>query len=80
MRELMDDTIYRGYVGAVNSGMKFYMTAIPDSILPSQKSLDFDKARMRRLFEAGRKIGAEGLTAWARQPSRLGKFEKIASR
>jgi predicted acylesterase/phospholipase RssA len=80
MRELMDDTIYRGYASAVNSGMKFYMTSIPDSILPSQKSLNFDKARMRKLFEAGRKVGVNGLKAWTRQPPRLGKFEKIASR
>ncbi|MCP4185958.1 MAG: hypothetical protein GY761_22080 [Hyphomicrobiales bacterium] len=34
MRELMDDTIYRGYASAVNSGMKSHMTSIPDSILP----------------------------------------------
>jgi len=80
MRELMDDTIYRGYAGAVNSGMKFYMTSIPDSILPSQKSLNFDKTRMRKIFEAGRMIGLNGLSAWSRQPPRLGKFEKIASR
>ena len=80
MRELMDDTIYRGYASAVNSGMKFYMTSIPDSILPSQKSLNFDKARMHKLFEAGRKVGVNGLKAWTRQPPRLGKFEKIASR
>jgi len=80
MRELMDDTIYRGYASAVNSGMKFYMTSIPDSILPSQKSLNFDTARMRKLFNAGHKIGAAGLTTWKRQPPRLGKFEKIASR
>ncbi len=80
MRELMDDTVYRGYAGAVNSGMEFFMTAIPDAILPPQKSLDFDTERMRKLFEAGRKIGAEGLSAWMRLPPRLGKFEMIAAR
>ncbi len=80
MRELMDDTIYRGYASAVNSGMKFYMTSIPDSILPSQKSLDFNKTRMRKLFDAGRRVGASGLKAWTQQPPRLGKFEKIAAR
>ena len=80
MRELMDDTIYRGYVGATNSGADFYMTAIPDEILPSDKGLDFDKVRMRKLFEAGRKAGLAGPQSWARQPPRLGRFEKVASR
>jgi len=80
MRELMDDTIYRGYVGTVNSGADYYLTAIPDSILPSQKSLDFDTVRMRRLFEAGRELGASGPANWMREPPRLGRYEKVVLR
>ncbi len=80
MKELMEKTVYRGYVGAVNSGAKFYMTAIPDEILPSQESLNFDKKRMRKLFEAGRKVGISGKKGWERQPPRLGKFEILAAR
>ena len=80
MRELMDDTVYRGYVSALNSKMDFYMTAIPDSILPSQVSLDFDPKRMRILFDVGRKIGAAGIEGWANAPPRLGRFEKITAR
>ena len=80
MRELMDDTIYRGYVSALNSKMEFYMTAIPDSILPAQEALDFDKDRMAKLFAAGRNVGRGGLESWSTIPPRLGRFEKIAAR
>ena len=80
MRELMDDTVYRGYVGAINSGADFYLTAIPDEILPSDKGLDFNPERMRRLFEAGRKVGLAGPNGWEKQPPRLGRFEVMAAR
>jgi predicted acylesterase/phospholipase RssA len=80
MRELMDDTVYRGYVSAFNSGTAFYMTAIPDEILPSQESLDFDAERMRELFDAGRKVGREGLGSWMKLPPRLGRYEKLTAR
>lgn len=80
MRELMDDTVYRAYVGTVNSGADFYMTAIPDEILPSQESLNFDTKRMLRLYEAGRKAGSLGPAGWLRAPPRLGRYEKIAVR
>lgn len=80
MRQLMVDAMYRGYVSAVNSGAKYFMTGIPDEILPSQKSLDFDPARMRKLFEAGRKVGAAGLDAWNNAPPGIGRFERMATR
>ncbi len=80
MRQLMDEVMYRGYVTTVNSGAKFYMTGIPDDILPSQKSLDFDPVRMNRLFEAGRKLGASGVKNWRNTPPRLGRYQRLAVR
>ena len=80
MRELMDDTIYRGYVSAINSNTQFFMTAIPDEFEPSQISLDFDTKRMIKLFEAGRKAGISGVDSWLTAPPRLGKYEVIARR
>jgi predicted acylesterase/phospholipase RssA len=80
MREMMDDTIYRGYVAALNSGMDFHMTAIPDEILPSQESLDFNSERMHKLFAAGRKVGKAGIKDWQNSPPRLGRYERLAVR
>ncbi len=79
MRELMDDTVYRAYVTSANSGAKFHMTAIPDTIPMATQGLDFDPVRMRRLFEAGRKIGAQGPAGWLSAPPRLGRYERVAS-
>lgn len=80
MRELMDDTVYRGYVASVNSGTKFHMTAIPDNIPIPQQGLDFDPVRMGKLFAAGRKVGQAGPAGWLNTPPRIGKFERIAYR
>ena len=44
------------------------------------QGLDFDPARMRRLFDAGRQIGSQGSQAWLDAPPRLGRYERVASR
>ena len=68
IRELQHDTIFRHYVDARNSGTDFRMTSIPDSIPIAQESLNFDPVRMRKLFSAGRAIGAQGTSGWHTMP------------
>ncbi len=68
IRELQHDTIFRHYVDAKNTGIAFHITSIPDSIPIAQESLNFDKVRMRKLFNAGRAIGAQGISAWHTRP------------
>lgn len=76
MRELQDDTLYRNYVLARNAGAEFRMTQIPDSIPLAEEGLDFNQARMQRLYRAGVGMGTKGPDAWMRQPPRLGQFER----
>lgn len=80
MRQLMEETVYRGYVAATNSGAKYRLTAIPDNIPLSDEGLDFDRERMKKLFAIGRKIGQQGPDHWRKLPPRLGRFERLAAR
>jgi predicted acylesterase/phospholipase RssA len=68
MRELQSDTVFRHYSRAKNSGIRFHVTAIPDEIPISEKSLDFNPARMKTLYDAGFKIGNAGTEKWKVKP------------
>jgi predicted acylesterase/phospholipase RssA len=80
MREQQDDTVYRAYVQAKNSGADFYMTQIPDSIPLTEEGLNFNIERMRRLFLAGQDIGKRGPEKWLKVPPSLDEFEQVARR
>lgn len=80
MRQLQDDTLYRGYVLAENAGADFKVTQIPDTIPLTQESLNFNEKRMGRLYLAGHEIGKAGLTAWFDRPPGLERYEQIARR
>lgn len=80
MRELQEDTIYRGYVISENAASHFHLTHIPDSIPMSQASLDFDPKRMRRLFDAGVLAGSQGPEKWDSEPPRLEVHDRVANR
>lgn len=80
MRELQDDTIYRGFVIAGNVRSGYHLTHIPDSIPMSQASLDFNPKRMRQLYDAGYQAGLRGPDKWEDEPPRLGKHERVATR
>ncbi|MGI9401506.1 MAG: patatin-like phospholipase family protein [Rhizobiaceae bacterium] len=80
MRELQEETIYRGFVIAGNVRSSYHLTNIPDSIPMSQASLNFDPKRMRRLYDAGFQAGLSGPDKWEKEPPRLEKFERLASR
>jgi len=64
MRELQSDTIYRHYTRARESGMRFHLTSIPDEIPIADKTLDFDPARMKLLYDAGFANGRRGVGEW----------------
>jgi len=68
MRELQSDTVFRHYVRAKNSGIDFHVTSIPDDIPIADKSLDFDPARMKLLYDTGFKIGRNGADKWNTKP------------
>lgn len=68
LRELQHETIFRHYVSATNADVDFYMTSIPDSIPIAEDALNFDIARMRKLYQAGFQIGAKGVDDWQRRP------------
>jgi predicted acylesterase/phospholipase RssA len=80
MREQQDDTIYRAYVQARNSGADFHMTQIPDSIPLTEEGLNFSVERMRRLFLAGQEIGKRGPGKWLSAPPKLDEYEQVARR
>ena len=81
MRELQSDTIFRHYSRAKNSGIDFHLTSIPDDVPVSDKSLDFDPARMQILFDAGFKIGLQGPAKWnTKPPSVLRETGELASK
>ena len=80
MRELQEDTIYRGFVIAGNVRSDYHLTHIPDSIPMSQASLDFNPKRMRQLYDAGYQAGMRGPDKWAKEPPRLEKHERVAAR
>ncbi len=77
-RSLLETKVYQGYVRARNSNTKFRLVAIPDNVTPSKTALDFNPARMRKLYEIGYKI-ATSSKPWASEPPRLQRLDRIAS-
>ncbi|MCB1041261.1 MAG: hypothetical protein KDA94_17255, partial [Acidimicrobiales bacterium] len=61
-------------------GAKFHLTAIPDSIPMAQEGLNFDTARMNKLFQAGYAAGINGADQWLKEPPHVNRYEKIAAR
>ncbi len=76
MRELLEETVFRGFVLARQSGTEFYLTSIPESVEMSEENLNFDPERNGRLFEEGRKAGLAGVSAWHRHPPRANRRER----
>lgn len=77
-RSLLYTKVYQGYVRARNSGTKFNIVAIPDSVTPSKQALDFNPARMKKLYNVGYNIAISS-KPWSSEPPRLKKLDRIAS-
>lgn len=76
MRELLEETVFRGFVLARQTGADFYLTSIPPSVEMSEQSLNFDPERNRKLFAEGRKAGRSGTSSWHRHPPRTNSRER----
>ena len=76
IRELQEDTIYRDYVLARNSGAQFRMTAIPDAVRLPEDVLEFKPEFMSKLYDIGYEIGKKGPGDWRTTPPRLGRLEQ----
>ena len=66
-RQLLIQSVYRGYARAQNSGSRFFLTSVPDKLGLGNTSLTFNKDQMRKLFEAGRSA-ALSKSPWRRRP------------
>ena len=77
MRELQENTIYRDYVLAANTGAKFKITAIPDSFPPSNNVVKIDLVRMKKLFAIGHEVGLAGLSRWNDHPDLISPNERV---
>jgi predicted acylesterase/phospholipase RssA len=79
MRGLQAETVYKDYALARNVGAHFRMTSIPDSIEPAQESLNFDNARMRKLYAAGFEDGLKSPKQWLTAPPNTEKAAQLAA-
>ena len=75
-RELLIQTVYRGYVRARNSATRFFLTSVPSELGLGATSLQFDPAQMRALYEAGRQR-ALSATPWAKTPPNIRSFDVV---
>jgi hypothetical protein len=63
----MDTTLVLAYAGARLHGYGFDMVALPDDVPISGKPLAFDQAEMRRVFNAGERLGRSA-EPWLHRP------------
>lgn len=76
MRELLEETVFRGFVLSRQLKADFHLTSIPTEFGISDENLNFDPERNRRLFEEGRKAGRNGVDSWYRHPPRINDRER----
>ncbi len=77
--ELAQQTVYRGYVRAQNSGTKFNLTAIPNDIPILSDALAFNPEHLKLIYDRGyEEVGQPGF--WLDAPPTLKKFDRIVRR
>ncbi len=74
LRQLLIQTVYRGYARAVNSDTEFHLASVPEAYTGEGASLDFDPALMRELFEAGKALAASP-SPWRSEPPNIQSFD-----
>jgi len=77
-RELTQQTVYRGYARAQNTGSGFFLTAIPDEIKPLADPLAFDKDHLELLYSTGERLALRP-GFWWRAPPHLKDSDLIAT-
>lgn len=73
-KQLMIQTVYRGYVRATHSNTGFYLISIPDHLGLNAQSLSFNKSFIGRLYREGKAHG-EREKPWTRRPLGLRNFD-----
>lgn len=78
-RELTQQTVYRGYVRAQNTGANFHLAAIPDDVPPLQDPLEFNQEHLTLLYETGeRQVQQPGF--WLSSPPNIKNSDFVAAR
>jgi len=77
LRGLLYKTVYQGYVTARNARSKFHLTYIPDEAQPIEFGLDFDRDKMRAMYQLGVRDGLR-VRSWRMEPPRLESHERVA--
>jgi predicted acylesterase/phospholipase RssA len=75
-KELMIQTVYRGYVRAARSGTDFFLASVPPSLGANAQSLSFKRPFLRKLYRAGARHGAKA-NPWIKRPGELRKFDEV---
>ncbi len=77
--ELTQQTVFRGYVRARNSGSGFHLTAIPEDIKPLENPLEFNSDQLQLLYETGRRdVQLPGF--WWQKPPNIKQSDIVAAR
>ncbi|EFL88399.1 patatin-like phospholipase family protein [Ahrensia sp. R2A130] len=78
-RELMQQTLYRGYVRSQNTGTNFRLSAIPNDIPPPADALTFEAGYLQRVYDLGRaSIKQPGF--WQSTPPTVKQFDRVTMR
>ena len=75
LRSIAYRSIERVYTMARNARAEYHLAYLPDDE-EEPSPISFEPAALRRLFEAGRAIGAKG--QWQADPPRLERYQKMA--
>lgn len=74
LRQLLIQTVYRGYARSVNSNTDFHLASVPESFIGGVASLDFDPETMQMLFDAGREV-VSSENPWLPEPPNIQSFD-----
>ncbi len=77
LRGLLYKTVYQGYVTARNANSNFRLNYIPDNANPIEFGLDFNRVKMKALFQLGVQNGLN-VDQWVKEPPRLESYERVA--
>ena len=78
-RQLMQQTLYRGYVRAQNTGTNFRLTAIPERVPPPADALTFEAGYLKRIYDLGRE-SVKQPDFWWRVPPTVKQFDRVSLR
>lgn len=75
LRGLTYKTVYQSYVATRQAGADYRLLFLPDEE-KEPNAFEFEEGEMRKLFEIGRRLGADPAN-WRSEPPRLEQFERL---